>query len=533
MSSCVPKPVQPELPDTEWARLIPGEFPKSWAPFINSAHLPKRRTPSGVDELVSPEEANSSANVRALLLPRPLLARRGWNWLRSIAADFLLVGFSWLLLRSVTLSFGTLRRLQTATTLGAGSVLGMAILHGALITLLGYSERLYEPTLDLTRRARSLGKSVLLATVILGVACGLQAGWSTSHLICWAGLLDFCALLVWRWREASVGVNRAQGCRRRVLIVGAGRVGRQLGSYIENHPELGRELNGFLDDGQPLGHRIIGRSGDLPRLARTGFVDEVILAAPKDKNLTLQILHQAESLRLDVQIVPELFDCKLTESGIEQIAELPLIAVHAEHLPEAGLAFKRILDIAFSSLALLVFSPLFAVIAALIKIDSPGPVLYAAPRAGRKGSLFRCFKFRTMVCGADALKASLRKKGNQRSGPFFKIADDPRVTRLGRVLRRYSLDELPQLWNVLKGEMSLVGPRPHPLDDVAGYEIEHFGRLDVAPGITGLWQVSARRDPSFRKGMELDREYIRRWSLSMDLNILLKTVLAVARGSGQ
>jgi lipopolysaccharide/colanic/teichoic acid biosynthesis glycosyltransferase len=158
-------------------------------------------------------------------------------------------------------------------------------------------------------------------------------------------------------------------------------------------------------------------------------------------------------------------------------------------------------------------------------------VLYAAPRAGRKGRSFLCYKFRSMVRDADALKEYLRKR-NERHGPFFKITDDPRITRVGRVLRRYSLDELPQLWNVLKGEMSLVGPRPHPLDDFSAYAIEHLPRLDVTPGITGLWQVTARRDPSFQAGMNLDIDYIHRWSLGMDLRILLKTAGAVLRGSG-
>jgi lipopolysaccharide/colanic/teichoic acid biosynthesis glycosyltransferase len=200
-------------------------------------------------------------------------------------------------------------------------------------------------------------------------------------------------------------------------------------------------------------------------------------------------------------------------------------------LPAARLVLKRVVDVTGAGLALTVISPLLAVIAGLIKLDSPGPVFYCAQRAGRKGRLFRCYKFRTMVSDADALKEHLRRD-NQRSGPCFKIADDPRITRLGRFLRHYSLDELPQLWNVLKGDMSLVGPRPHPLDDVAGYEIEHLARLDVTPGITGLWQVTARRDPSFQRGMELDREYIRTWSLGSDMRILLRTFLAVARGSG-
>ena len=160
-----------------------------------------------------------------------------------------------------------------------------------------------------------------------------------------------------------------------------------------------------------------------------------------------------------------------------------------------------------------------------------GPVLYIAKRAGRKGKSFRCYKFRTMVANADELKEHLRRT-NERSGPFFKVRNDPRITRFGKILRRYSLDELPQLWNVVKGDMSLVGPRPHPLDDVAGYEAEHLGRLDVTPGITGLWQVTARRDPYFRRGLELDREYIRTWSLTLDFMILLRTFRAVLCGSG-
>jgi lipopolysaccharide/colanic/teichoic acid biosynthesis glycosyltransferase len=209
---------------------------------------------------------------------------------------------------------------------------------------------------------------------------------------------------------------------------------------------------------------------------------------------------------------------------------LPVICLHAERLP-AGLVLKRVLDVAVAGLTLMALAPLLAVIAGFIRLDSRGPVLYCAQRAGRKGKLFRCYKFRTMVSGADRLKDDLREN-NQRSGPFFKISNDPRITRLGRFLRRYSLDELPQLWNVVKGDMSLVGPRPHPLEDVAGYEIEHLARLDVTPGITGLWQVTARRDPSFQRGMELDREYIRTWSLRSDMRILLKTFLAVVQGSG-
>jgi exopolysaccharide biosynthesis polyprenyl glycosylphosphotransferase len=331
----------------------------------------------------------------------------------------------------------------------------------------------------------------------------------------------------------SVGprISSARTDMRHVLIVGAGQVGQKVSAYLESHPELGKKVCGFLDQQKPLAGNILGRVSDLAWLARREFVDEVILAAPQDRALTQGVLREARRLRLDVKIVPELFGCSPVGTELERVGDLLIIPVHAERLPVVSLFLKRVADVATAIAALIVLSPLFAAIAALIKLDSSGPVLYRAPRAGRKGRLFRCYKFRTMVTNADELKDCLRHN-NQRSGPFFKIADDPRVTRAGRFLRRYSLDEFPQLWNVLKGDMSLVGPRPHPLDDVAGYEIEHLARLDVTPGITGLWQVTARRDPSFQRGVELDREYIRTWSLQSDMRILLKTVCAVVQGSG-
>ena len=183
------------------------------------------------------------------------------------------------------------------------------------------------------------------------------------------------------------------------------------------------------------------------------------------------------------------------------------------------------------AIALVLAIPLMAAIALLIRFDSPGPLTYIASRVGKKGRRFRCYKFRTMVTNADQIKDSLRAL-NQRQGPCFKISEDPRITRVGRFLRHYSLDELPQLWNVLKGDMSLVGPRPHPVDDYARYELEHLRRLDMTPGITGLWQVTARGDPSFRANMALDVEYIERWSLWLDLKILIKTLSVVMEGNG-
>ena len=207
------------------------------------------------------------------------------------------------------------------------------------------------------------------------------------------------------------------------------------------------------------------------------------------------------------------------------------INLRAHPILSTGLFIKRIMDLLLSAIAVLLLWPLFLAIALAVKIESAGPVIYASLRTGKKGQKFVCYKFRTMVDGADGLKDSLRQF-NERQDPFFKIGNDPRVTRLGHFLRKYSLDELPQFWNVLKGDMSLVGPRPHPLDDYVRYRPDDHRRLEVKPGITGLWQVNARANPSFETCMKLDLEYMKRWSLLLDCKILLWTIPAVLAGEG-
>jgi exopolysaccharide biosynthesis polyprenyl glycosylphosphotransferase len=451
--------------------------------------------------------------------------------------DFTLVGLNWLLIGTLVsplhTAFPQMRLFEPRQ--GASFpiyLLGMALLYASLITRLGYSEGLYNASRDLRSRSQSLAKAVLWSTTLLCVAHRLQGAAMGSILVlCAGGALHFASLLVWRWEDLrSGGWHQGQEVRN-VLIFGAGDVSRRIAAHVESHPQGGRSVCGFLDDHRPLGNGVVGRVSDLARLARTGFVDEVILATPHDRESTLRVLNEARRLRLDVEIVPDLLGCSVAASEVEWVGDVPVICVHEERLPAGALLLKRLVDLLGAGLALVVLVPLLAVVAILIRLDSKGSVIYAAPRAGRKGRPFRCYKFRTMVGNADELKDALRTH-NQRSGPSFKIAEDPRITRVGHFLRRYSLDELPQLWNVLKGNMSLVGPRPHPLDDFAAYEMEHLARLDVTPGITGLWQVTARRDPSFQKGIELDREYIRGWNLGMDMKILFQTVRAVAQGSG-
>ena len=524
---------QPDEERVDWARLIPGQTPLSW-------HGKKRpqsvRVCTSKDLWGNASQSEMMPRSRlALLEPRPLRSRMACKWLWSMAADWVLVALNWLIVGAALVPLRGLFPRVWSFGYAAGapiSLVGVAILHAALITLIAYSEGLHLSGLGIRKQGEILAKSVLWATVLLCVADTLQGyPWTISVLICGAGVLHFAALLGWRWRLGA-NLNLGRTHTRNVLIVGAAGSGRRVSAYLSRQPRWGRRLCGILEDAPCMGDGVIGRVADLPRIARKEFVDEIILAGPCDSNLTRRVLREAQRLRLDVHIVPEFFGCNPAAEEIERIGDLALICLNAEQLPAIALFMKRLLDVIVAGAALVILLPVLALIAAFIKLDSPGPVLYCAPRAGRKGRRFRCLKFRTMRSDADRLKLRLRRN-NQRSGPFFKIWDDPRITRAGRLLRRYSLDELPQLWNVVRGEMSLVGPRPHPVDDVASYEIEHLARLDVTPGITGLWQVTARRDPSFDRGMELDREYIRTWSLGLDARILLRTVRAVVQGSGE
>jgi lipopolysaccharide/colanic/teichoic acid biosynthesis glycosyltransferase len=192
---------------------------------------------------------------------------------------------------------------------------------------------------------------------------------------------------------------------------------------------------------------------------------------------------------------------------------------------------KRAVDILLSSIGLVVLSPLMLLIAVAVRLDSPGPIFYTSPRVGKKGRTIRCHKFRTMVPNAAALLPSIAHL-NDRDSVLFKIRKDPRVTRIGTFLRKYSLDELPQLWNVVRGDMSLVGPRPCIDSEVAQYKTPHYRRLDVLPGITGLWQVEARRDPSFERYIHLDSKYVDEWSVWLDLKLIVRTFLVVVMGTG-
>jgi exopolysaccharide biosynthesis polyprenyl glycosylphosphotransferase len=324
---------------------------------------------------------------------------------------------------------------------------------------------------------------------------------------------------------------------RNVLIVGSGREAQVLYQHLGNMRHLGYSCKGFFD----IPSTSSGSTGALGRgvgtiealfdHARKHFIDELFLTNPCDRETVQSILEQARIHGVNLRYVPNMYEGQALNNAIEYIGQFPTIPLHSGHLPEFSLRVKRILDIVLTVLALLLLSPFLVAIAVAVRLDSDGPVFYSAERIGQKGRVFRCFKFRTMVRDADNLRAAMTHM-NERDGVLFKVTNDPRITRIGRFLRKYSLDELPQFFNVLRGDMSIVGPRPPIASEVQHYKLSQLRRLDVAPGITGLWQVQARQDPSFDRYISMDVAYIENWSLFLDFKIIAHTIGVVLSGTG-
>src|SRR5271157_630962 len=324
---------------------------------------------------------------------------------------------------------------------------------------------------------------------------------------------------------------------RNVLIVGTGPEAHALRHHLESIRNLGYTFKGFIDfPGAGSGFTaasgdVVGTLDTMFQHARRQFVDEIFFTAPCERGIVHNVLTQARAQGVDLRVVPDMYDGLVWNSSIEYIGQFPTIPLHCGHVPELGLLLKRVVDIVFSSLVLTVISPLLLAIAIAIKLDSSGPVFYLSERIGKKGRVFRCVKFRTMIRDADKQRADMMHM-NERDGVLFKISNDPRITKLGRLLRKYSLDELPQFFNVLRGDMSIVGPRPPIGSEVREYKLSHLRRLDVTPGITGLWQVQARQDPSFDNYISLDVAYIENWSVWLDIKIILRTIGVVLAGTG-
>ena len=338
-------------------------------------------------------------------------------------------------------------------------------------------------------------------------------------------------IILGQLRRRGIGVSR-------VLIVGAGDVGRTVIRTVMAQPEFGYRIAALVDDHVDRDALSIGPvpaiegTQRLPQIIAEKNIDEVIVALPwTDHQRVLGIFQLCERLGVRVRTVPDLFQSSLNRVDVEDLGGVPVIGLKAASIRGANLVVKRIMDVTLGSLVLLIASPLMAVLALAIKLDSPGPVIFRQKRVGAHGQEFVVFKFRSMREGADEEKKRLLEF-NEMNGPLFKMREDPRTTRVGRCLRRFSLDELPQLFNVLRGEMSLVGPRPHTSAEVAQYQDWQRQVLETPPGMTGLAQVSGRSQLSFDEQCLLDIYYIENWSPALDVRILLRTAPKMLSGEG-
>jgi len=359
-------------------------------------------------------------------------------------------------------------------------------------------------------------------------------------ILAYTAVLTVLFLSAARLAESYImGRLRARGIGiRRVLIVGLGEVGRTIIRHIVARPELGFDVVGFVDDA-PSKHaadigrfRALGTTSLLPKLLGEMEIDEVIITLPwKYHRKIMHIMSLCSREHVRVLVVPDLFQMSLSWVHMEDLQGVPMLGIREPSLRGWKLAVKRAVDVVISATALVLLAPLLGLIAVAIHLESPGGAIFRQQRVGRNGRLFTVYKFRSMYAGAEEERIRLQSL-NEADGPLFKIRDDPRRTRVGRFLRRFSLDELPQLYNVLRGEMSLVGPRPGLPEEVERYEEWHRKRLEVSPGITGLWQISGRSKLSFEEMCLLDIYYVEQWAPSLDLTILLKTIPAVIFGHG-
>ncbi len=324
---------------------------------------------------------------------------------------------------------------------------------------------------------------------------------------------------------------------RNVVILGTNHLSIAMGQQIEDDYHLGYRLCGFIGapggdgEGEVPSKRVLGNLDRLRELSRMHFVDELVIAQPCPLETVIDLVEEAHDLEIDVRAISGFYGELTHNASIEYLGAYPVVSLYRRNPRILAFFLKRVVDIVLSLAALIAVFPLMLCISLAVVIDSRGPIFYVSERIGKRGRVFPCFKFRTMVRDAEARKRELAKH-NERDGILFKMTKDPRVTRVGRFLRKYSLDELPQFFNVLRGEMSIVGPRPPIASEVAKYALEHFRRLEVLPGLTGLWQVQARHDSSFARYIALDTAYVENWSFWLDLKILLRTAHVVIRGTG-
>ncbi|MBS1886870.1 MAG: sugar transferase [Actinobacteria bacterium] len=424
---------------------------------------------------------------------------------------------------------------------GAPAILGFGLITAALWSFISFSVGLHSGD-RLASWASSLGEVapycvglMLLSWPVFAAAAVLNLGEpAITSLSCVfiLALIDTAARTAVRGR-----IHRVSDLRQQTLILGSGMVAGQLAEKLQNNDQYGLVPVGIVDDEyHPVGEvslPLLGGFSELPQILKTRQIDRVIIAFSRSSHE--QLLHAIRTCRdagVAIDVVPRLFEFLDGARALDQVGGLPLISLGPARLTRTAGAAKRILDFCGSALALIVLSPLLLAVAVAIKVESRGPVFFRQRRAGRYNVPFEVLKFRSMYADAEERKAALERENESTDGVMFKIRDDPRITKVGKLIRRTSIDELPQLVNVLRGEMSLVGPRPIIFREAEALEDWHLRRVELRPGLTGPWQIYGRSQSPFQEMVRFDYQYVAGWSLSRDIEILLATLPAVLSGRG-
>ena len=412
------------------------------------------------------------------------------------------------------------------------------------VLLFSYHSYHSHRTVMLTKEVTTTLRVVLVGNVLLATLAFLLPLRQLSRT--WFILFVTLSALFLVMEKIAIRIGaryvRAKGLNyRTVLIVGTGRRAIDVARVIENHNYWGYKILGFVSDGHRLSNgwarfRVYGTVPDLRTLLESGefpeIVDEIVFAVTRKKlDEMKQLFILCEELGIRARVAMNFFQNRVARIEIEELEGIPFLTFTTTPSNETQLAAKRLLDVGVSLLLLMLATPIIVLAAIAIKLTSPGSVLFKQERIGLNGRIFTLYKFRTMIENASQRREEVNHL-NQMTGPVFKAAADPRVTTVGRILRKFSLDELPQLWNVLRGDMSLVGPRPPIPEEVRSYHRWHRRRLSMKPGLTCLWQISGRNNVDFDRWMKLDLQYIDNWSPSLDLKILLRTIPAVLSGRG-
>jgi exopolysaccharide biosynthesis polyprenyl glycosylphosphotransferase len=400
----------------------------------------------------------------------------------------------------------------------------------------------YQRFTSLRREMKLIGKASVIGTLILfAMGFVLRFSYVPRSYIGIFSIITFLSLAGEKiiFFNIAKKIRKRGKNRKRVLVVGNGMRSQNLIEAVERNLEWGLDIIGLVaEDASPYGDefygkRILGTYEEFEKILHQHSVDEVIICASgSELNQVEKVLETCEREGVQIRINSDFFGRLAKKVTIDQVYGLPIISIINIPASEWSLFLKRFIDILVSGMLLIIVSPFFLMIAILVKLTSEGPVFYEWNVVGFNKRVFRSWKFRTMVINADEVKERLTHL-NEMKGPVFKIKNDPRITKAGRFLRKFSLDELPQLWTVFKGDMSLVGPRPAGPHELARYESWHRRKLSIKPGITCLWQANGRNKiKDFNEWVKMDLQYIDNWSLWLDMKILLKTIPTVFRGTG-